>query len=101
MTVDRAADLLAACKALIDGPRHRWRLDRVIQCAITLHLEATREGEPYPPQIRAPQVVHLPSSPLLQPQDDFARRYPPTRTVMLDSGPMRPVDPTIETGDSA
>jgi hypothetical protein len=46
-------------------------------------------------------VVHLPSSPLLQPQDDFARRYPPTRTVMLDSGPMRPVDPTIKAGDPA
>lgn len=40
MTHDRAADLRACCEALIAGPRHRWRLDRVIQAAITVHCAA-------------------------------------------------------------
>lgn len=112
MTHDRAADLQAACKALCDGPRHRWRLDRVIQCAITLHLEAARE--PVEPRQAEGGVIHLPGSPLRStgtgtplasisdryPQDDFARRYPPARTVMLHSGP-RPTNPAEDAGDMA
>ncbi len=40
MTCDRSAEFLSAAASLAAGPIHRWRVDRVIQAALTLHLEA-------------------------------------------------------------
>lgn len=45
-------------------------------------------------------ITHAPDSPLLRSQDDFGRRYA-SRTHMLDSGPVKPVDPTIAAEDPA